>query len=218
MHLALVVARFPTPEQLVLFRVRQKDSTGYLTGSWNDREGRPKPCTTPLSITEAVNPKAWMSLDIPYWEGPMQFEDGVSGRQDHRDRWCFYLSTRGGLTMDLFLVFSILLFIGSLVGVGLMLYAECKKLEVLESYFSENNLVCDNKRFWGRNMRIDRFQRMLLINQLLGMPKLHVKRGDVTEAELASIPISLKRWALWPYRLSFIWLIASVVWSIWYRW
>ncbi|WET13386.1 hypothetical protein P3S72_19890 [Pseudomonas sp. D3] len=120
--------------------------------------------------------------------------------------------------MDLFLVFSILLFIGSLVGVGLMLYAECKKLEVLESYFSENKLVCDNKRFWGRNMRIDRFQRMLLINQLLGMPKLHVKRGDVTEAELASIPISLKRWALWPYRLSFIWLAASVVWGIWYRW
>lgn len=120
--------------------------------------------------------------------------------------------------MDLFLVFSILLFIGSLVGVGLMLYAECKKLEVLESYFSENKLVCDNKRFWGRNMRIDRFQRMLLINQLLGMPKLHVKRGDVTEAELASIPTSLKRWALWPYRLAFIWLAASVVWGIWYRW
>jgi predicted secreted hydrolase len=53
-----VVARFPTPEQLMLFRVRKKDSTGYFTGTWNDREGQPKPCTTPLSITEAVNPKA----------------------------------------------------------------------------------------------------------------------------------------------------------------
>lgn len=79
--------------------------------------------------------------------------------------------------MDFFLAFSILLCSGALVGVGLMLYAECKKLEALESYFSENKLVCGNKRFWGRNKRIDRFQRMLLINQLLGMPKLHVKRG-----------------------------------------
>jgi len=44
----------------MLFRVRKKDSTGYFTGTWNDREGQPKPCTTPLSITEAVNPKAWI--------------------------------------------------------------------------------------------------------------------------------------------------------------
>jgi hypothetical protein len=48
----------------MLFRVRKKDSTGYLTGTGtgtgtgSDREGQPKPCTTPLSITEAVNPKA----------------------------------------------------------------------------------------------------------------------------------------------------------------
>jgi len=86
-HLALVVARFPTPEQLVLFRVRQKDSTGYLTGTGtgSDREGQPKPCTTPLSITEAVNPKAWIfrtgkgrcSLKVGFLGGKIIENDGV---------------------------------------------------------------------------------------------------------------------------------------------
>ena len=85
MHLALVVARFPTPEQLVLFRVRQKESTGYLTGTWSDREGQPKPCITPLSITEAVNPKAWIfrtgkgrcSLKVGFLGGKIIENDGV---------------------------------------------------------------------------------------------------------------------------------------------
>ena len=118
--------------------------------------------------------------------------------------------------MTFFLAYSVVLSVGAFIGLGLMLFAEYRKLDELESYFSENELVLDNKRFWGKNRRIDRFQRMLLINQLLAMPKLHVKRGDVTEAELASIPVSLKRWALWPYRVSFIWLVASIIWSIWY--
>lgn len=84
-----MVARFPTPEQLVLFRVRQKDSTGYLTGTGtgtgSDREGQPKPCTTPLSITEAVNPKAWIfrtgkgrcSLKVGFLGGKIIENDGV---------------------------------------------------------------------------------------------------------------------------------------------
>jgi len=45
-----------------------------------------------------------------------------------------------------------------------------------------------------------------------------LKAGLVTEAELASVPIALKRWALWPYRISYIWLVALGVWSIWYKW
>lgn len=94
-------------EQLMLFRVRQKDGTGYLTGTWIDREGHTQTLhnadiqLTPLAstdidgrriptrwslkipgkqldiTTDAVNPKAWMNLNIPYWEGPVQFEGGV---------------------------------------------------------------------------------------------------------------------------------------------
>ena len=94
-------------EQLMLFRVRQKDGAGYLTGTWIDQQGHTQTLhnadiqLTPLATTEvdgrtvptrwslkipgkqlditpqAVNPKAWMNLSIPYWEGPVQFEGGV---------------------------------------------------------------------------------------------------------------------------------------------
>ncbi|MBJ2235686.1 iron ABC transporter permease [Pseudomonas fluorescens] len=93
--------------QLMLFRVRQKDSDGYLTGTWIDAQGHTETLhnsdiqLTPLTATtidgrsiptrwslkipgkqldittEAVNPKAWMDLGIPYWEGPVRFEGGV---------------------------------------------------------------------------------------------------------------------------------------------
>ena len=93
--------------QLMLFRVRQKDGAGYFTGTWIDAQGHTETLhnrdiqLTPLTTTaidgrsiptrwslkipgkqldittEAVNPKAWMDLGIPYWEGPVRFEGGV---------------------------------------------------------------------------------------------------------------------------------------------
>ncbi|MFL1494800.1 hypothetical protein [Pseudomonas antarctica] len=120
--------------------------------------------------------------------------------------------------MDFKLILAIFLFAGTFVFAGLTLYAECTKLEALESYFSENKLVCDNKQFWGRNQHIDRFHRMLLITELLGMPKFHIKRGEVTEAELASVPLSLKRWALWPYHFGMLWAAGLALWTYLYGW
>ena len=94
-------------EHLMLFRVRQTDGAGYLTGTWIDAQGHTETLhnadiqLTPLTTTDidgrslptrwslkipgkqldittqAVNPKAWMDLSIPYWEGPVQFEGGV---------------------------------------------------------------------------------------------------------------------------------------------
>ena len=94
-------------EQLMLFRVRQKDGAGYLTGTWIDAQGHTETLhnadiqLTPLTTTDidgrsiptrwslkipgkqldittqAVNPKAWMNLGISYWEGPVKFEGGV---------------------------------------------------------------------------------------------------------------------------------------------
>ncbi|PQZ91216.1 MULTISPECIES: lipocalin-like domain-containing protein [Pseudomonas] len=94
-------------EQLMLFRVRQTDGGSYLTGTWIDRDGQTQTLhnadiqlapldTTTIDgrkiptrwslkipgkqldiITQAVNPKAWMNLSIPYWEGPVQFDGGV---------------------------------------------------------------------------------------------------------------------------------------------
>ncbi|MGH8407344.1 MAG: lipocalin family protein, partial [Pseudomonas sp.] len=48
-------------------------------------DGRSSPTQWSLKIpgkhlditTEAVNPKAWMNLSIPYWEGPVKFQGGV---------------------------------------------------------------------------------------------------------------------------------------------
>lgn len=120
--------------------------------------------------------------------------------------------------MDFFLVYSIVWFVWMFVVLGLMLFAEYTKLDEVESYFSHNERVRGNKRFWRRKEWIDRQYRMLLIFEFLSDSKRHVKAGVVTEAELASVPLALKRWVLWPYYLGFIWLITTVVWSVWRRW
>ncbi|RQO47525.1 hypothetical protein [Pseudomonas sp. KBW05] len=120
--------------------------------------------------------------------------------------------------MSFFLVYTIVMMAGVFVLLGLLVFAEYRKLDELESYFSENEKVRRHKRFWGRNQRIDRMHRMRLIVEFFSMPKTHIKAGLVTEAELASVPIALKRWALWPYRMGYVWIVASIIWAIWYRW
>ncbi|KRP74749.1 hypothetical protein [Pseudomonas paralactis] len=120
--------------------------------------------------------------------------------------------------MWLFTAYTIVLSAGVLVLLGLMLFAEYTKLDELESHFSENEKVQRHKRIWRKNQRIDRFHRMGLIIDILSMPKRYLEAGLVTEAELASIPLALKRWALWPYRLSTIWIIAMIVWVVWHKW
>ena len=120
--------------------------------------------------------------------------------------------------MSFFLAYSIVLMGGCFVIWGLMLFVEYRKLDELESYFSENEKVCKHKRFWGRNQLIDKSQRMGLMVDFLSDSKRFVKEGLVTEAELASVPLALKRWVLWPYRLAGIWFFAAVIWTIWHRW
>lgn len=120
--------------------------------------------------------------------------------------------------MDYFLAYTIVWFVGIFVVLGLVLFAEYTKLDEVENYFSENEKVLTNKRFWGGGQRIDRQFRMLLMVEILWAPKRYVKAGLVTEAELVSVPLALKRWVLWPYYLGYIWLAATVVWYVWRRW
>ena len=119
--------------------------------------------------------------------------------------------------MSFFVAFTVVNFIGVLVLLGLMLFVEYTKLDELESYFSENEKVLRYKRFWKRNQRIDRFHRMGLMIDILSTPKAFLKASLVTEAELASVPLALKRWALWPYRVACVWFVASCVWYIWFH-
>jgi hypothetical protein len=120
--------------------------------------------------------------------------------------------------MDLFLAYTIVWFGGMLVILGLILYAEYTKLDELESYFSENEKVCRHKRFWKRKQRIDRFHRMGLMIDILSTPKAFLKAGLLTKAELASVPSALKRWALWLYRVSYIWIVTTGIWYVWFNW
>ncbi|SEJ40848.1 lipocalin-like domain-containing protein [Pseudomonas sp. NFR16] len=94
--------------EVMLYRMRNKNGEPYLTGTWINRdgstemlapgdiglepedttevEGRDMPTRWSVKIpgkgidisVEALNPKAWMNLQIPYWEGPVQ----VSGSHD----------------------------------------------------------------------------------------------------------------------------------------
>ena len=120
--------------------------------------------------------------------------------------------------MSFFVAFTVVNFIGVLVLLGLMLFVEYTKLDELESYFSENEKVLRYKRFWKRNQRIDRFHRMWLMIDILSTPKAFLKASLVTEAELASVPLALKRWALWPYCVSYIWIVTAGIWYVWFNW
>lgn len=120
--------------------------------------------------------------------------------------------------MDLFLIYSIVLFAGMFVIVGLMIFAEYTKLDEVESHFSQNERVRNNKRFWCRNQWIDRQYRMLLILAFFSDSKRYMEAGVVTEAELASVPLALKRWVAWPYYVGYIWALGTVVWIVWCWW
>ena len=97
-------------EQVMLYRMRHKDGEPYLTGTWIDARGQTQSLhaadilLTPqdtakvagrampvrwsikipgkqLDITlDALNPKAWMDLRIPYWEGPVQLSGSHAGQ------------------------------------------------------------------------------------------------------------------------------------------
>ncbi len=95
--------------QLMLYRMRQKQGEPYLTGTWINGDGSTEQLDskdislTPTDTTEvaghtmptrwsvkipgkglditttALNPKAWMNLRIPYWEGPVTLTGSHKG-------------------------------------------------------------------------------------------------------------------------------------------
>ncbi|MFK3795402.1 MULTISPECIES: lipocalin-like domain-containing protein [unclassified Pseudomonas] len=94
---------------VMLYRMRQKDGEPYLTGTWinadgstellaardieltpedtTEVDGRDMPTRWTVKIpgkgvnvsVEALNPLAWMDLQIPYWEGPVQISGSQQG-------------------------------------------------------------------------------------------------------------------------------------------
>jgi hypothetical protein len=119
------------------------------------------------------------------------------------------------LTVDFFLVYTLVMIIGTFVVLGLMLYAVHTKLDELESYFKENAEVRKYQERWKQNQRLNRGNRMALLINILRTPKRSVKEGLLTEAELAAIPLALKRWAVWPYRLVMVWAVGWGYWGTW---
>ena len=97
-------------EQVMLYRMRQKDGAPYLTGTWIDAQGqtqllqaddirltpqdtanvagRSMPVRWSIKIPAkhlditlgALNPQAWMNLRIPYWEGPVRLSGSHGGQ------------------------------------------------------------------------------------------------------------------------------------------
>jgi predicted secreted hydrolase len=90
--------------------MRHKDGEPYLTGTWIDAQGRtqsllagdirlfPQDTATVAGrkmpvrwsiqipdkhldiVINALNPKAWMNLRIPYWEGPVRLSGSHAGQ------------------------------------------------------------------------------------------------------------------------------------------
>jgi predicted secreted hydrolase len=96
-------------EELMLYRMRQKEGEPYLTGTWiaadgsteqlqgrdislspvanSEVAGRTVPTRWSVKIpgkgltivAQALNPQAWMGLQIPYWEGPIMLSGSHEG-------------------------------------------------------------------------------------------------------------------------------------------
>ena len=120
--------------------------------------------------------------------------------------------------MSLYTLILIVLALGMYVSLGLTLYGQYKKLDELESYFSENETVQYYKRFWGRNKLIDRTMRMGVFVQFFTWPGHFVKSGETTREELDSVPLALKRWATWPFYFSVIYFMALTTLVVWRTW
>lgn len=95
--------------RLMLYRIRHRQGPAYLTGTWIDPDGTAQPLgpealrMQPLEQSEvagrrlptrwaieipgkglrvtttALNAQAWMDLDVPYWEGPVEVSGSQSG-------------------------------------------------------------------------------------------------------------------------------------------
>ena len=100
---------FSSGEQLMLYRMRQKDGNGYISGNFISPDGKTRLLTsadvtvTPkdrievnghklpvewqvaipslkLAISSTpLNERAWMGTSVPYWEGPISFHGSHTG-------------------------------------------------------------------------------------------------------------------------------------------
>ena len=93
---------------------------------------------------------------------------------------------------------TILVCVEIIIGCALLLYSHYFKLEKLQKYFENNEVVQYNNRIWSGNRPMDRAMRMGPISLFLTFPKSYIRLGDVSAEEIASVPLSLKRWATWP--------------------
>lgn len=119
------------------------------------------------------------------------------------------------MIMDSELFFAGLTVFEIVVLAGILLFVDYTKLDELESYFSENEVVQRSKRFWSRSRRIDKMMRMSVIACFLAHPSVYIKKGDVTREELAAIPLGLKRWVVWPTYWSVFWVFRVVAMLLW---
>lgn len=88
-----------------------------------------------------------------------------------------------------------------LIAIPIVLYADYVKLPELEKHFVDNEIVQLNQARWPSKLPMHRAFRMGQICNFLLFSKSYIRLGDVTEEEVASVPLSLKRWATWPYYL-----------------
>lgn len=100
---------FDDGSKLMTFRLRQNDGEFYASATWIDADGKSKTLedgavtATPLALTtvaerevptrwalqipgqavnivvDALNPKAWLTTAVPYWEGPVTISGSHTG-------------------------------------------------------------------------------------------------------------------------------------------
>jgi len=110
---------------------------------------------------------------------------------------------------------SIFFAIDIAVSLWILWYLKYRKLEEIERYFTKNIELQRNKRFWSWNKDIDRKWRVSFVTMYLVASKELIRRGEVTEDELATIPSALKRWFVWNFYWGTLQVIGVFTWIVW---
>ncbi|WP_248768512.1 hypothetical protein [Pseudomonas sp. MWU12-2345] len=117
------------------------------------------------------------------------------------------------MTLEIAGAFLVLLLI--FFGLGLSAYVAKTKLDLAEVYLKDNVVVMAERRYWRGNSYNDRMARTFAIGGLFVFSTRCIRRGWLTEQELESIPITLRRWFVVPFYLGMLFLSIAIIYWGW---
>ncbi|MBV6753931.1 hypothetical protein KV580_26805 [Pseudomonas chlororaphis] len=113
--------------------------------------------------------------------------------------------------VSVFLLLFLLFF-----SLGLSAYITKTKLDLVEAYFDNNEMMIGDRKWWGGKSYKHRSMRLCLIGIVIMFPRVFIWRRLVTQQELDAIPQGLKRWSKAPLYLEIPLFFGMIAFWIWH--